>query len=147
MELQIKKFSELSSELLYKIIEARIDVFVVEQNCPYKECDNKDQDSFHLFYLDQGQIAAYLRIIPAEISYQEPSIGRVLVKKEYRRKGLGLNMTREALAFIREEFGSNTVRISAQEYILDLYQSLGFKVVSEKYFEDGIPHYEMLCQL
>jgi len=147
MELQIKKFSELSSELLYKIIEARIDVFVVEQNCPYKECDNKDQDSFHLFYLDQGQIAAYLRIIPAEISYQEPSIGRVLVKKEYRRKGLGLKMTREALAFIREEFGSNTVRISAQEYILDLYQSLGFKVVSEKYLEDGIPHYEMLCQL
>ena len=56
-------------------------------------------------------------------------------------------MTREALAFIREEFGSNTVRISAQEYILDLYQSLGFKVVSEKYLEDGIPHYEMLCQL
>jgi len=147
MELQIKKFSELSSDLLYKIIEARIDVFVVEQNCPYKECDNKDQDSFHLFYLDQGQIAAYLRIIPAEISYQEPSIGRVLVKKEYRRKGLGLKMTREALAFIREEFGSNTVRISAQEYILDLYQSLGFKVVSEKYLEDGIPHYEMLCQL
>lgn len=147
MELQIKRFSELSNRQLYKIIEARIDVFVVEQNCPYKECDNKDQDSFHLFYLDQGQITAYLRIIPAGISYEEPSIGRVLVKKEYRRKGLGLKMTREALAFIREEMDLNTVRISAQEYILDLYQSLGFKVVSERYLEDDIPHYEMLCQL
>ncbi|MFP4020522.1 MAG: GNAT family N-acetyltransferase [bacterium] len=147
MKLQIKRFSELSNRQLYKIIEARIDVFVVEQNCPYKECDNKDQDSFHLFYLDQGQIAAYLRIIPAGISYKEPSIGRVLVKKEYRRKGLGLKMTGEALAFIREEMNLNTVRISAQEYILDLYQSLGFKVVSERYLEDDIPHYEMLCQL
>lgn len=147
MKLQIKSFSELSNRQLYKIIEARIDVFVVEQNCPYKECDNKDQDSFHLFYLDQGQLAAYLRIIPAGISYKEPSIGRVLVKKEYRRKGLGLKMTREALTFISEEMDLNTVRISAQEYILDLYQSLGFKVVSERYLEDDIPHYEMLCQL
>ncbi|MFW6280771.1 MAG: GNAT family N-acetyltransferase, partial [Halanaerobium sp.] len=40
MKLQIKRFSELSNRQLYKIIEARIDVFVVEQNCPYKECDN-----------------------------------------------------------------------------------------------------------
>ncbi|MFW5988495.1 MAG: GNAT family N-acetyltransferase [bacterium] len=147
MELQIKRFSQLNNRQLYKIIEARIDVFVVEQNCPYKECDNKDQDSFHLFYLDQNQIAAYLRIIPAGISYNEPSIGRVLVKKEYRKKGLAKKMTKEALTFIKEEFSSNAVRISAQEYILNLYQNFGFKVVSERYLEDDIPHYEMLCQL
>lgn len=147
MELKIKRFSELSTQELYKIIEARINVFVVEQNCPYAECDNKDQNSFHLFYLDQDQIAAYLRIIPAGISYQEPSIGRVLVKNNYRRKGLGLKMMGDALSFIKNNLGSDVVRISAQEYILDFYQELGFKVVSDRYLEDDIPHFEMIYKL
>ena len=144
MDLNIKKFDELSSRELYKIIEARINVFVVEQECPYHECDNKDQKSFHLYYLDQGQIAAYLRIIPPEISYLEASIGRVLVNKEYRRKGLGFQMMQDAIFFIKNNFSSNKIRISAQEYILNFYQELGFKVVSDKYLEDDIPHYEML---
>ncbi|MFN2341231.1 MAG: GNAT family N-acetyltransferase, partial [Halanaerobium sp.] len=89
MELNIKKFAELTNQELYRILAARINVFVVEQNCPYHECDNKDQQSFHLFYLDQDEIAAYLRIIPPGISYSEASIGRVLVKNEFRNKGLG----------------------------------------------------------
>lgn len=147
MELNIKRFSELSNQELYKIIEARINVFVVEQNCPYEECDNKDQNSFHLFYLDQDQIAAYLRIIPAGISYQEPSIGRVLVKNDYRRKGLGFKMMQAAFSFIKNNFDSDVIRISAQEYILDFYQKLGFKVVSDRYLEDDIPHFEMLYKL
>ncbi|MEC9490179.1 MAG: GNAT family N-acetyltransferase [Halanaerobiales bacterium] len=147
MELNIKGFSELNKQELYKIIEARINIFVVEQNCPYQECDNKDQDSFHLFYLDQNQIAAYLRIIPPGISYQEASIGRVLVKKEYRRKGLGFKMMEAAVAFIKNNFDSEAVRISAQEYILNFYQELGFKVVSDRYLEDDIPHYQMICKL
>ncbi len=147
MELKIKRFSELSIQELYKIIEARINVFVVEQNCPYQECDNKDQGSFHLFYLDQDQIAAYLRIIPAGISYQEPSIGRVLVKNNYRREGLGFKMMEDAVLFIKNNLDSDRIRISAQEYILDFYQELGFKVVSDRYLEDDIPHFEMLYKL
>lgn len=147
MELNIKRFSELGNQELYKIIEARINVFVVEQNCPYQECDNKDQDSFHLFYQDQNQIAGYLRIIPPGISYKEASIGRVLVKKEYRREGLGFKMMEAAIAFIKNNFGTEAVRISAQEYILKFYQQLGFKVVSDRYLEDDIPHYQMICKL
>ncbi|TDO93933.1 ElaA protein [Halanaerobium saccharolyticum] len=147
MELNIRSFSELNKQELYKIIEARINVFVVEQNCPYQECDNKDQDSFHLFYLDQNKIAAYLRIIPPGISYQEASIGRVLVKKEYRREGLGFKMMEAAVDFIKNNFDSEAVRISAQEYILNFYQKLGFKVVSDRYLEDDIPHYQMICKL
>ena len=150
MEFQIKTFSELNNVELYKIMEARINVFVVEQDCPYKECDNKDQESLHLFYQAQeypDQIVAYLRIIPAGISYQEPSIGRVLVKNEYRRQGLGWKMMQQAISYIKNNFDSNVVRISAQEYILDFYQRLGFEVVSEKYLEDEIPHYEMICKL
>ncbi len=147
MELKIKEFSELSNQELYQILEARINVFVVEQDCPYEECDNKDQNSFHLFYQKEDEIAAYLRIIPAGISYPEISIGRVLVQKEYRRKGLGLKMMQAALSFIKNNFEEDAVRISAQEYIIDFYQELGFEVVSDRYLEDEIPHFEMLCQL
>ncbi|SIQ23695.1 GNAT family N-acetyltransferase [Halanaerobium kushneri] len=147
MDLTIKKFEELSNQELYKIIEARINVFVVEQDCPYNECDNKDQHSFHLFYQDQKQIAAYLRIILPGISYKEASIGRVLVNREYRREGLGLEMMEQAISFIKNNLGTDSIRISAQEYILNFYRSLGFEVVSDRYLEDNIPHFEMLLKL
>lgn len=147
MELFLKKFDELSNQELYKIIEARINVFVVEQNCPYHECDNKDQKSFHLFYQDEDQITAYLRIIPPGISYQEASIGRVLVREEFRRSGLGFKMMQQAIAFIQQNFNTELIKISAQEYILDFYKNLGFKVVSDRYLEDEIPHYQMLFKL
>lgn len=147
MEFKIKQFSDLKKEELYKIIKTRIDIFVIEQNCPYQECDNKDQASWHLYYPVEDEIAAYLRIIPAGISYKEPSIGRVLVKKEYRRDGLGLKMMKKAKSFIKNSLDENKIRISAQEYILNFYKDLGFKVISDRYLEDGIPHYEMLCKL
>ncbi len=147
MELFLKKFDELSNQELYKIIEARINVFVVEQNCPYHECDNKDQKSFHLFYQNEDQITAYLRIIPPGISYQEASIGRVLVREEFRRSGLGFKMMQQAIDFIKQNFNTESIKISAQEYILDFYKNLGFKVVSDRYLEDEIPHYQMLFKL
>jgi ElaA protein len=137
----------LTNQELYQILETRINVFVVEQNCPYHECDNKDQKSFHLFYLDQKQITAYLRIIPPGISYQEASIGRVLVKNEFRKKGLGFKMMQNAISFIKENLDSDIIKISAQEYILDFYKELGFEVVSDRYLEDEIPHYEMIYKL
>jgi ElaA protein len=147
MQLKIKKFNELSNLELYKIIEARVNVFVVEQNCPYKECDNKDQNSFHLYYETKEEIIAYLRIIPAGVSYPEISIGRVLVKQEYRKKGLAKKMMKKAISFIEENFNSETIKISAQEYVLSFYQNLGFKVISDRYLEDDIPHYEMTYKL
>ena len=147
MEFKIKSFKELTKEELYKILEARIGVFVIEQNCPYQECDNKDQKSFHLYAQDENEIKAYLRIIPAGISYSEPSVGRVLVNKNYRRSGIGAEMMKKAIEFVKDNFSEDKLRISAQEYILDFYRKLGFEVVSDRYLEDGIPHFEMIYKL
>ncbi len=147
MDFNIKAFKELSQEELYKIIQARINVFVVEQDCPYEECDDKDQNSFHLYFKADGIITAYLRIIPAGISYAEPSIGRVLVNEAYRRQGLATKIMGKAISFIKKNFNRQEIRISAQEYVLDFYKNLGFEVVSDKYLEDGIPHYEMIYKL
>jgi len=144
MNFEIKKFSELSTEELYKILKARIDVFVVEQNCPYEECDGKDYESYHLFYRKNDKIIAYLRVIPAGISYSEPSIGRVLVDKDHRRRGIAGEMMEKAIDFLENDIEADSIRLSAQKYLLNFYEELGFVKVSEEYLEDGIPHIEML---
>jgi ElaA protein len=48
MDFKIKHFNELSTYDLYELLQLRIEVFVVEQNCPYQDLDNKDQHSYHV---------------------------------------------------------------------------------------------------
>ncbi|KAB3531303.1 GNAT family N-acetyltransferase [Alkaliphilus pronyensis] len=144
MDIHIKKFKELSTYELYEILKVRVNIFVVEQNCPYHECDDKDQASFHLFAQEENKIIGYLRIIPEGISYNEVSIGRVLVVQDYRGRGIAKNLMSKGLRYIEDTMGKSQVRISAQKYLVKAYQDLGFKVVSEEYLEDGIPHIEML---
>ena len=80
---KIKKFNELNAEEIYKILNIRNQVFIVEQQCPYLDCDGRDINSYHLFLENNNEIAAYLRIIEKGISYNEISIGRVLVNSKY----------------------------------------------------------------
>jgi ElaA protein len=142
----IKSFEQLDCDELYKIIRERINVFIVEQECPYSECDGNDRNSYHLYARDEGKIIAYARILKPGISYKETSIGRVLVKENYRGQGLGRKLMEKSLKFVLNEMGEKKVRISAQEYLLDFYSGLGFVKESDTYLEDGIPHIEMLYQ-
>lgn len=144
MEFKLKRFNEVTVEELYKILKSRNEVFVVEQNCIYQDCDNKDYEAYHLFCEKDGEVIAYLRILNKGISYDEVSIGRVLVKKGYRGTGLSRDMMIKALNFIEEELREVEVRISAQVYIKKFYENVGFKIVSEEYLEDDIPHVQML---
>ncbi|ASW42893.1 GNAT family N-acetyltransferase [Clostridium isatidis] len=144
MEFKIKTFDELSNEELYSILRLRSEIFVVEQNCVYQDMDNKDLKAFHLMAIDEGQIVAYLRILNKGVSYKEISIGRVVVKKEYRRRKLGLEIINRAIDYIKNIMKENEIRISAQVYAKNLYKKAGFKEVSEEYLEDDIPHVEML---
>lgn len=144
MNWQIKSFENLLPEELYDIIKLRIRVFVNEQNCePYDDLDDKDKKSYHVFTYDQGQVVGYCRILPPGISYEETSIGRVVVDKEYRRNKLGYEMMQQAIAFIENELKETAIKISAQKYVINFYKSLGFTVISEEYLEDNIPHMKM----
>lgn len=141
----IKSFEELTTKELYGILKLRNEVFIVEQNCPYEDCDNKDINSYHIFSMEGEAVKAYLRVVEKGVSYEnEVSIGRVAVNSEYRRKGLAKDMLLIAINFIEKELKEKAIRISAQEYVLDLYRSIGFKEVSDIYLEDDIPHMEML---
>lgn len=144
MEWKLKTFDELSKEELYEILKLRVDVFVVEQNCPYEEIDSKDLDCYHLFCTDKGEIIAYLRILKKGVSFDNISIGRVVIKNNYRKLGLGRVMLTKALLYIKNELKEETIKISAQHYLIEFYESLGFNPISDVYLEDGIPHINMI---
>lgn len=144
MQWEIKAFDQLSLQELYTILTLRTNVFVVEQACPYPEVDGKDPNCLHLLGTINGELVAYLRILPAGLRYDEVSIGRVVVKPSHRGKGLGRLMMEQAIHCITNVWKESQIKIGAQAYLEKFYQSLGFKPVSEVYLEDDIPHLDML---
>lgn len=144
---EITRFEDLSPAKLYRILQLRAEVFVVEQNCPYLDADGKDPKSFHVMgFNEKKEMVAYCRILPENISYSEISIGRVLTSSQARGTGAGKQLMARALEEIELLFGSVPVKIGAQLYLKKFYESFGFKFTSEEYMEDGIPHIEMLLK-
>lgn len=140
----LKKFEELTSTELYKIIQLRNEVFVVEQNCVYQDADDKDQESFHFCGWDGEKLVAYTRIIPQGISYAEASIGRVVTSPAYRGTGAGRELMKESIKRTFSQFNCTSIKIGAQVYLTKFYQSLGFVQSGPEYLEDNIPHIEMI---
>ena len=142
MEVSIKHFSELSRDELFDIYKLRVSVFVVEQQCPYQEVDDGDRSAYHVFMKDEEGIQAYLRILPAGVSFDQVSLGRVIAVK--RRCGLGTRIVREGIKAARELLDAREIKIEAQVYAKELYEKIGFVQTSEEFLEDGIPHVEMV---
>lgn len=140
----IKKFDELSLNELYEIARSRFEVFVQEQKiiCE-EELDGIDNKCIHVFLEENKRIAAYCRIVPSGINYENISIGRVLVIKDHRKKGLAQEMLNVTIDYIKEILLENKVILSSQLYVKELYESVGFVVSSEIYDEAGIPHVKM----
>ncbi|WP_144486450.1 GNAT family N-acetyltransferase [Bacillus pumilus] len=136
-------FDQLTKEDLYLILMERVNVFVVEQTCPYPEIDHRDQEALHLMAKEDGTIVAYCRIFQSGMMYEEASIGRVLVTQAGRKKGYGKMLLSKALAKL-SELGETRVKIQAQAYLKSFYESFGFKAASDCYDEDGIPHLDMV---
>ena len=59
---KIKTFSELNTTELYEIIKARVNVFVVEQDCPYPDLDDYDQKAIHLWAENNGEVFCFLGV-------------------------------------------------------------------------------------
>jgi len=140
----IKRFNELSIQELYVILQLRAEVFVVEQDCVYQDLDNKDLDAYHVLGVLDTKIVAYARIFKPGDYFLESSIGRIVVKKEFRKFQYGYQLVQNSIQFIENNLQQNTILISAQSYLTKFYNSLGFTQVGEEYLEDGIPHIKML---
>lgn len=144
MNWQIKRFDELTSTELYDMIKLRLEVFIGEQGCSYEDLDDRDKQGYHVFLYDNDEVIACCRILDAGVAYEEISIGRVCVHKNYRKQGIAQSMMKEAMAFIKTKDKEASVKISAQSYIIPFYEHLGFKIISDAYLEEGIEHRKML---
>jgi len=140
---KIKPFEALSVNELYDLLKLRSEIFVVEQNCVYLDLDGKDKFALHLFGEFEGKIVAHARLFKAGISFDNASIGRVVVDINYRDRKWGHDLMREAIAGIAKHYDEVKITIGAQLYLKKFYESHGFVQSSEMYLEDDIPHIEM----
>ena len=145
MNIQIKRFEELTITELYEILRCRAEVFVVEQESIYQDIDELDKHSTHLYIKDHGKIKAYLRVIDPGVKFAAASIGRGLVMKEYRGKGLARPIMDKAIEIASSK--ADTIEIEAQSYLLEFYKSLGFIPISEEFILEGRAHISMVLKL
>ena len=141
----IKPYNDLSKDQFFDILKLRIEIFVVEQCCYYQELDNEDKEAFHVSIYNDGIIVAVGRIIP-NLHNKEVKIGRIAVKMEHRKKGLAYKMMKDIMNFISKKYKNFSVLLSAQTYLIEFYQSFGFKEIGYTYLEDGIEHINMVLK-
>ena len=147
---KVLSWDKLTRDELHAIVRLRIDVFVVDQDCPYPDLDGKDLNSLHVFSMREGEspesgasAASYIRICAPGVSYKEPSIGRVATALDRRGKGLGQEIMRVAIEECEKQWPGEGIRISAQCYLDKFYGDLGFVSTGEQYLEDNLPHIQM----
>ncbi|MBO5603836.1 MAG: GNAT family N-acetyltransferase [Acidaminococcaceae bacterium] len=143
MQVKSKFFSELTTTELYEILKAREEIFVVEQNCVYQDLDNKDYDSLHVFYEEDGIVTAYMRAFFKDDTTVQ--MGRVLSLRH--GAGLGGRLLREGIIQIKDKMNPKRIYIEAQCYATGYYEREGFSVCSDEFLEDGIPHVQMILEL
>lgn len=144
----LKKYNDLTLDEFHDILQLRIDVFVVEQNCPYPELDNKDKKAFHLLGKDKNSnIVAYTRIFKPGDYYKEAAFGRVVVDQDFRNQKLGYKLIEQTIDKVEQLFGKTPIKIGAQTHLKKFYEFFDFQQVGDEYIEDGIPHIYMLASI
>lgn len=134
-----KRFADLTPTELYGLLKLRVDVFVVEQTCPYPELDGRDAEpgTVHLWVPgDDGEVLACIRVLE---NGEDRAIGRVATAASARSRGLSAQLVRRGL----ELCAGRTVDIGAQAYLEGWYARFGFARSGPDYVEDGIPHLPM----
>ena len=148
LEWQFARFDDLAIRDWYAVSATRVDVFVMEQNCPFQDNDGADFVSWHLlgWRAAEGarELAAYCRLVDPGVKYPEPSIGRVVTARKFRRDGLGKLLMAEALSRHDTLYPKAANKIGAQLRLEKFYNSFGFVTSSAMYMEDGIEHVEMV---
>ena len=130
-EIESSSFDELSLDRLYEILQLRVEVFVVEQQCAYSEIDALDSEAQHLWIDDQAGLASYVE--PDQLR-----IGRVVTRRDARSQGLSQRLIEHVLSSTDGPWV-----LSAQSYLSKWYSQLGFARSGPEFEEDGIPHIPM----
>lgn len=147
MQFSCKSFGQLDTGTLFTIMKGRVDVFVVEQSCPYPELDAHDiaSSTQHIFIIKNNQLLSYARCYEKNDDYS--AIGRVLVNETSRGKGVANKLVSEAIKCCKTHWPKRDIYIGAQTYLLGFYRSFGFQCIGKEYLEDGIPHQDMILNV
>ncbi|MDP5008908.1 MAG: GNAT family N-acetyltransferase [Glaciimonas sp.] len=138
-------FHTLSVKQLYDVMMLRQQVFVVEQACVFQDADGIDPQCWHgLGHMPNGELAAYARIVPPGLTFQQPSIGRVVTAPTLRGVNAGRQLMEQAMAQAHRLFPRQVIKIGAQAHLQNFYSSFGFEPVGDLYDEDGIMHVHIL---
>lgn len=140
MKLNIKKFKDLNTNELYNILKLRSQVFIVEFNCAYQDLDGKDLNSIHFYITNRGEVVSYLRAVKEDNFIL---IGRVIVDKKYRGKGISEKLLNEAIKYIFKNDKYEKIKIEAQVRLEDYYNKFGFVRTSNNYLLDNLLHCDM----
>jgi ElaA protein len=132
----------LSKRELYAILQARQEVFVVDQKIRYVDADGKDFKSYHLSGWHNDEFVAYLRVIPWDEAGTY-KIGRVLTRLAFRGQGHGEALMQELLRIAPTELGRCHLTMAAQLYLEKFYQKFGFESEGAVFLEEGIQHVTM----
>lgn len=146
LKFSLFSFNQLDNHILYRLLQMRAEVFVVEQTCPYLDLDDKDThpEVLHLLGYQDEHCVAYARCLPPGLSYESPSIGRVLVTEQARGKGYAYTLMQEAIAQCQQQWPGQGITIGAQVYLQNFYQKVNFLPISDVYLEDDIEHIDMV---
>jgi ElaA protein len=142
MQTLIKKWDDLSIDEVQSIFGLRSEVFIVEQECPYQDVDGRDAEADHLLLYENNILCGYTRIFPKNTYFADASFGRTVVKKTHRGRGYGHVLVKKSLKHLKNK-KENTIKISAQSYLIKFYASHGFIPKGDEYLEDNIPHTAM----
>jgi predicted GNAT family N-acyltransferase len=131
-------FAELTPFEVYALCRLRVDVFVVEQECPYPELDGRDLEpaTVHLWFESGGEVAATIRILD---DGESRAIGRVATAAGARGQGLAARLIEEGIVLC----GAAPITLGAQSHLEGWYERFGFRRSGPGYVEDGIPHVPM----
>lgn len=144
IDIKIKSFEELTKQELYYLLQLRSEVFVVEQDCVYQDIDEKDQKAIHILGFKNNTLIAYSRIFKPGDYFTQASIGRVVVSKKERSFKYGYDIMKASIKAIKNHYNQTHIKISAQCYLKQFYNNLGFKAIGSPYLEDNIPHIAMI---
>jgi ElaA protein len=132
------RFAELTPFEVYRLCRLRVDVFVVEQACPYPELDGRDTEpaTEHLWFEADGEVAATIRVLDDGATR---AIGRVVTAPAYRGRGLAARLIERGVT----DHGDLPLTLGAQAHLEGWYERFGFRRSGPGYDEDGIPHVPM----
>ncbi len=138
MNVEAVPFDALDARTAYGVWRLRQDVFVVEQNCPYPDLDDRDLEAGtrHVLLRDEDELLGYARVLDDGDVWR---IGRVVLTRKARGRGLADPLLETALQVCPDR----PVVMNAQTPLRAWYERFGFEVTGEEFLDDGVPHLPM----